>query len=370
MPDNSLQRRRKLYFTLSSEIAQIDNARLGSLLGGSKTRSSYGENHTIGVGRSKVFVKRVPVTDLEYENMFSTRNMYDLPTYYNYGLNSAGLGVFRELVTHIKTTNWVLEGASAAFPLLYHYRIIPFVGDRAELDPERHTEYVAYWGNDANVGRYILDRATANYELVLFLEYIPDTVDAWLLDNPASASFIIARALPVITFLRDNGILHLDSHFHNMLTDGKQVYLSDFGLALDRSFDLTPAERQFYRQNSYYDYGNLLWGLQSPLAHAYRNLPDSAKDGIAREYGLSPAAGSDALMPVLLNNVEALASSDTLRLDRQYLTCLVKYRPIIALMNDFHATMLRNPAKDTPFDGTRLRRLLKETGVIAAGSHR
>ena len=57
-----------------------------------------------------MFVKRVPVTDLEYENMFSTRNLYDIPTYYNYGFGSAGFGVYRELVTHVKASNWVLAG--------------------------------------------------------------------------------------------------------------------------------------------------------------------------------------------------------------------------------------------------------------------
>src|SRR5262245_26867743 len=120
MADNLLERRRKLYFALSSQIAQIDNARLRSLFDESEPFNNWGRNQVIDIGRSKVFVKRVPVTDVEYENMFSTRNLYDLPTFYNYGLGSVGLGVFRELVTHIKTTNWVLDGAIGTFPLMYH----------------------------------------------------------------------------------------------------------------------------------------------------------------------------------------------------------------------------------------------------------
>ena len=70
--------------------------------------------------------------------MFSTKNLYDLPTYYQYGVGSAGFGVFRELVANIKTTNWVLQGAIANFPLLYHARIIPFSGERPDVDMERH----------------------------------------------------------------------------------------------------------------------------------------------------------------------------------------------------------------------------------------
>src|SRR5205085_11111251 len=116
----------------------------------------------------------------EVENLFSTRNLYDLPTFYNYGVGSAGFGVFRELLTHIKTTNWVRAGEIATFPLTYHYRIIPFSGPRAELDMERHQRYVAYWGESAGVGKYMLDRANANYELALFLEHIPHTLGPWL----------------------------------------------------------------------------------------------------------------------------------------------------------------------------------------------
>lgn len=92
--------------------------------------------------RSKVFVKRVPVTNIEFDNLFSTRNLYNLPTYCNYGFGSTGFGVFRELVTHIKTTNWVLSGAIATFPLMYHYRIIPFSGRRVDVDMERLKDYV------------------------------------------------------------------------------------------------------------------------------------------------------------------------------------------------------------------------------------
>src|SRR5437762_2414428 len=134
MADTQLQQRHKRYFDLSSRIALLDNARLRSLFGEREEQSSYGKNHIVTLGRSKVFVKRVPVTDLEYEHMFSTRNMYDLPTFYNYPFGSAGLGVFRELVTHIKTTNWVLSGAIATFPLMYHYRLIPFSGAHEEVD--------------------------------------------------------------------------------------------------------------------------------------------------------------------------------------------------------------------------------------------
>jgi len=180
MVQNSIESRRKQYFKLSSQIAQLDNTQLRSLFETNQSNESgtgWGMNHTVVLKQSTVFVKRVPVTNLEYDNLFSTRNLYDLPTACNYGFGSTGLGVFRELVTHIKTTNWVLEGVIANFPLMYHYRIMPSSNQRAPVEME-------HWGNHAKVQKYVLDRAIANYELVLFLEHIPHVLDAWLHEHP------------------------------------------------------------------------------------------------------------------------------------------------------------------------------------------
>ena len=101
MAENQIELRRERYFKLSSQIAQLDNAQLRSLFDNSESNESstgWGMNHAIVLGQFKVFVKRVPVTNIEYDNLFSTRNLYDLPTSYNYGFGSTGFGVFRQLV--------------------------------------------------------------------------------------------------------------------------------------------------------------------------------------------------------------------------------------------------------------------------------
>ena len=115
MAKNTLAQRRQRYFQLNSQLAQMDNERLRSLVGPAESRGGWGANQTLDLGSARVFVKRVPVTDLEYDHLLSTANLYQLPTYYNYGVGSAGLGVFRELVAHIKTTNWVLDGQIETF---------------------------------------------------------------------------------------------------------------------------------------------------------------------------------------------------------------------------------------------------------------
>jgi hypothetical protein len=366
MAKNPIQLRRKSYFKLSSHIAQIDNAQLRSLFDDSESSAGWGRNHTIDIGHSKVFVKRVPVTDVEYDNMFSTKNLYDLPTYYNYGVGSAGFGVFRELVTHIKTTNWVLEGAIATFPLTYHYRIIPFSGARADVDMERHKRYVEYWGNSPNVGRYMLDRANASYELVLFLEHMPYTLETWLLEHPHKLHRSLNDLRATITFLRKNGIIHFDAHFFNILTDGEQVYLTDFGLALDKSFALTKEEELFFRQNTYYDYGEVLCSLGFLLFRSYDALSESDKRRMVGKYGIKDGIQRHELVSLLLNNIEEIYDDGMMKLDEGYVASIVKYRSIISLMHDFYSDMWRNNKKDTKLRHAKLWRLLKETEFLPA----
>lgn len=64
MVKNPIELRRKKYFQLSSQIAQLDNTQLRSLFNDSAlstSSSGWGINHTIILGEFKVFVKTVPV---------------------------------------------------------------------------------------------------------------------------------------------------------------------------------------------------------------------------------------------------------------------------------------------------------------------
>jgi hypothetical protein len=79
-----------------------------------------GKSSLISIDDTSVFVKKVPLTDLEQlpQHFMSTANIFDLPLSYQYGVGSAGLGVWRELATHIMTTNWVITEC-ANFPLAH-----------------------------------------------------------------------------------------------------------------------------------------------------------------------------------------------------------------------------------------------------------
>jgi serine/threonine protein kinase len=362
MTNNSLELRRQKYFEVSSQIARLDDRKLHSLLNQREPNESsvgWGMSHIAILGQSKVFVKRVPVTDIEYDNLFSTKNLYGLPTFYNYGLSATGLGVFRELMTHLKTTHWVLEGAIANFPLMYHYRIISAAKKRVDLEID-----IEHWGNNANIKKYVLDRANAQHELVLFLEYIPHVLETWLQENPTKLQQPFNDLCRAIAFLRTKGIIHFDAHFRNVLTDGEQIYLTDFGLALDKSFALTERVEDFFEQNTLYDYGEVLRNLGHLIRSPYDLCSESDKHRIMEKYGIKEGLQLYEVGAILLNHIKQIHADGDMVLDEFYVASIVKYRDIIALMQDFFVEMWGNNQKDTQFPHTKLRLLLNETGFL------
>jgi len=371
MVSNRIDDRRKKYLNLCSRIARLNNIELRSLFEGSGQSSlGWGRTHIVEVGEHRVFVKRIPVTKLEYENLFSTKNLYNLPTYFNYGLGSAGLGVaglniFRELIANIKITNWLLEGEVANFPLMYHYRIIPYQGEHITLDKTVLKDFIKYWGNNPNVGNYMIDRANANYELILFLEYIPYVLETWLLGNLSQLQKTWDELKIAIAFLRSRGIIHFDLHFGNILTDGEQIYLTDFGLVVDKSFALSSEEVSFFEQNRFYDYGEVFRNLGHLIRGWYNSCSEEDKSKIMEKYGIDKDLESYKLGNVLLESIERINADGDIDLDKFYVESIVKYRSIIMLMQNFFVEIGQNNQKDTQFPHAELEVMLEDTGFLS-----
>jgi serine/threonine protein kinase len=364
MTQNSLADRKKRYFQLNSQISQLDNAQLLALFNDHEPRMGWGINHTIQMGESAVFVKRVPITDVEYHNLLSTKNLYDLPTYYNYGIGSAGFNVFRELMAHLKTTHWVLDGAIDTFPLMYHYRVMPFSGWRVDVDMAQHQKYVEYWGDNANIGNYVLGRTKANYELVLFLEYVPYVLATWLQNHHGQCQQPLADLFRTVDFLREQGVVHFDAHFNNVLTDGDRTYLTDFGLVLDRSFSLTKQEEDFFTEHVFYDYGVIMSSLGAVASSLYGLCSEPDRLKIKEKYGITEDLKSPEIRSMLLKNIEQISTDGIMKLDDTYVSAIVKYRSVITLIQDFFTHMRGNQQKNTKFPGAKLQILLQATGVI------
>lgn len=197
---------------------------------------------------AQVFVKTVRLTDLE-RAVRSTANLFELPLHYQYGLSSAGFGAWRELAAHELATQWVLSGACESFPLLHHWRVLPR-SPAASPDLERQ---VAAWGGSSQIRARLAAMEKASASIVLFLERLPQDLKGFLDRAGAVPDWVDTQLLTVTTFLRERQFVHFDAHFGNILTDGRQLYLSDFGQALSATFTLTPAETAFLETHRDFD---------------------------------------------------------------------------------------------------------------------
>lgn len=365
MTHSQLKQRQQLYFQLSTKIALLSPEEASALLNQDDGLSSWGQSQTINLDGTSVFVKRIPLTSLEYDNLYSSKNHYELPNFYHYPFGSAGFGASRELIGHIKTTNWVLAGDIESFPLLYHYRVLPRSGSQEAFDAAAHKRFIKYWGDDTNIGRFQIERAQASYELILFLEHIPFAVGNWLLEHPAKIADAVGETGRAITFLRQRNVLHLDVHFFNIVTDGQHFYLTDFGLVLDSQFDLTASERAFHQKHSEFDYGLVLWSLGYHLYWKYRQLDDENKRLV--ETICQCGAGEvtfESMVTAMLDHLDELVPLAPLRIVPEFLALLKRYRPVIDHIHTFHVAMRHNDNKDTPFEQAELQRLLLECGFL------
>ncbi|MFD4507850.1 protein kinase family protein [Streptomyces sp. NPDC058457] len=229
---------------------------LGAGIGGRAVR--------LAVDDRPVFVKRIPLTDREQEprHTRSTENLFGLPPYCHYGIGavgSPGFGGWRELAAHQVTTDWVLAGRFPGFPLLHHWRVLPDTPAPLPVELADVDKAVAYWGGFPGVRDRVEALRDASASLTLFLEHVPHTLHDWLdaelrTERADSACTFTAQGLEGLTaFLSGSHLLHLDAHFGNILTDGRQLYLTDFGLSLSSRFRLGPDERDFFDRHRHYD---------------------------------------------------------------------------------------------------------------------
>ena len=115
-----------------SFLVGLDDESLAGLLQGMIAgKEGFGGRTTqLAVGEVQVFCKLIPLTILEAkpENYQSTANLFQLPTYYQYGIGSIGFGAWRELAAHVLASDWVASGKHEQFPLTHHWRIVQIPG--------------------------------------------------------------------------------------------------------------------------------------------------------------------------------------------------------------------------------------------------
>ena len=271
-------RRREQYDRVSHALAALDDRRLRELVAGARRlgRGIGGDTALASVDDVPVFVKRIPLTDRERtpEHHRRTANLFGLPVCCHYGIGSPGFGAWREVEAHELTTGWVLDGTAGCFPLAYHWRVV--AGGSSVLPEELRDvdRAVRYWHGDPGVRTRIEELAGASASVLMFLEYVPSTLDGWLTARMADGAGAYEAACAMTEkelhaaadLMAEKGFLHLDAHFENVLTDGSRLYLGDLGLAMCERFDLADDEVVFFERHREYDRSYLVAQLSGRLS--------------------------------------------------------------------------------------------------------
>lgn len=292
-----------------------------------------------------VFVKKIPLTDLERqpENREATANLFNLPTCCHYGFSGPSANAWRELAANQMATNWVTYGACQNFPLLYHWRVLLSSTTSSMTAAQREDlEFkVRFWDNSPAVRAKLEATQGASAHLVLFSEYIPQNLLEWLSAQlgkdtstaEAAISFVEKHLGPTINFMQSKGFTHFDPHFENIMTDGKRLYFSDFGLALSTEFTLTEVERHFLAEHPTYDHARSAVGYMHCLSTALLGTYD----------------WKDQLRKYLKAGVPQVAP--------QAAAALTKYAPLALTLLEF-SRQFREESKQAAYPAEQFKRLL------------
>jgi hypothetical protein len=341
-----LAARRARHGEVSTALALLSDRRLGELLDSARHLGTGigGTTWLLEVAGGPVFVKRIALTDLERSR--TTADVFGLPAWAHYGVGSAAGGAWRELASHVMTSNWALTGRCANFLLLHHSRVMARHSrtpvSRAEID-----QNAAFWHDDPAIRLRLEALADVSTDLVLFLEYVPQNLVEWLAGTGDDHIAVVERDLLAMTrFLGAQGLQHCDAHFANILADGERLFLTDFGLALSSRFELSPAEVRFMREHTSHDGCYVVTHLVNWVAS---KLSDAGRRGWPHpldrnEFVRRCAAGM--AVPELPPTAAAAVR---------------RYAPIAVVINDFYFK-LHGESRKTPYPIDDIERACATTG--------
>ena len=339
---NQKDNRINIYSKITNELSPLSDSQLSTLLESSTPigNSIGGASALLRICDTKIFIKKIRLTDIERlpENMMSTENLFHLPLYYQYGVGSTGFGAWRELAAHIITTNWVITDENIGFPLLYHWRILPSSSQEPNNEQLMQLDKdVKYWNNSSAICGRLEANLHASADIVLFLEYFPYNLYQWFGHQFAQGDSAIEAACKMIqdqltqtvSFMNHHGFLHFDAHFHNILTDGHQLYFSDFGLAISPKFSLSEEEIIFSKHHIDYDrYSSVTNFLHCLITHYF---------GKGNNWVIG-------LQEYITEDKKALSSSAS--------SIIKRYAPMALLMDKFYRGLQEN--KKTPYPAREL----------------
>lgn len=336
------------YEDVSSVLDGLDDDQMRGLLEGAVPLGAGigGTTLRVDIDGVPAFVKCLSLTDLEQreEVRGSTANCFDLPAFCHYGIGSPGFGVWRELAMLTKTTDAVLAGSTAIFPLTYHWRVLPGVTIEPSAELRDVDAAVAFWEHSPAVRARLQALREASAVVAIFQEYIPLDLRQWLSAEVQRGDGAVDTALRMVDvnlrtgvrWMNAHGWLHLDAHFENIQTDGQNLYFADFGLALAQDFDLSPEERVFVDGHASYDESYVLTQFTRWLVAAFCGGTIEERDAVIE------TAARGAVPSCLPPSAAAM---------------VVRYAPVAAVVMPFYRR-LQSESLHAPYPDLAVQRVL------------
>ena len=313
MGSEKLERRSRAHEAAATTLAALSDGDLTALLDAADWRVSFhgSESAFLRFRGQRVFAKRMALTRRELDAGPAgsvTADPFGLPSLYQYAVGSAGFAAGRELAAARGTSGWALSGACPHFPILHHARVLPRTAPKLSEQQEAWLARIpTFWsGNAAIIARVDeVTRAPAN--IVMIQEFVGRDLEAWLqAARPTGAKLAAVHDqwMSAVAFMNKQGLFHFDLHARNLLTDGDDLYLADFGYALGSGFDLSAEERAFLVAHADYDSAYARWAYARWLEAAKRR-PPAVRPILARAAPV--AAIMDAFLHTLPGTREAPA---------------------------------------------------------------
>ena len=114
------------------------------------------------------------------------------------------------------------------------------------------------------------------------------------------------------------------------------MFLTDFGLVCDKSFELSKRERLLLRKNRYYDCGLFLANFIDYAWRRLKELPAKTKSDLKSRYSLDDEKQWSATRTAtLLDNLEDIYANKWMKLPATYLDLVARHRDAILMIHEF-----------------------------------
>ena len=134
-------------------------------------------------------------------------------------------------------------------------------------------------------------------------------------------------------FMGATGLWHFDAHFHNVLTDGERLFITDFGLASSARFELSGAEVRFLEEHALHDGCYVVTELVNWVVTA---MSEAGRQGWAH-----PRVRNDFVR-------RCAEGQEIPELPPQAAAIVRRYAPVAVVVNDFYFT-LHGESRKTPY---------------------